>query len=53
MGKIREAETGVEHCLGDKEFSVFVRDSGGEVQRQLELWGRPGLTVYTCKSSLC
>lgn len=39
MGKIKEPETGVEHCLGGEEFSVLMRDSGAEVRDSWSSWG--------------
>ena len=39
IGEMREAEIGIENCLGDEELHVLVICTGGEIQRELELRG--------------
>ena len=40
IGEMREAEIGIENCLGHEELHVLIIIcTGGEIQRQLELGG--------------
>ena len=39
IGEMREAEIGIENCLGHEELHVLIICTGGEIQRQLELRG--------------